>query len=88
MKITIIAAVTFLLSGCLSMGVHNMSAEQIRATEGMVTCTTVYTAYGKGNTTTVNADDTRKGNNSKGKITISPECAVTIESDTAAAPTK
>lgn len=71
----------FFLAGCIGVGVKEMTPEQIKATEGMATCTTIHTAYGRGVSTTVNVDDVKRASTNKGKITISPDCAVTIETD-------
>ncbi len=68
----IVLALTLLLapflSGCLS--VSDMSAQQLKATNGMAMCSTVATAYGRGSSITVNADDIRKGASAKGKTEI------------------
>lgn len=56
------------LTGCV--GVADMSASQIRATNGMIMCSQVVSIYGKGSSITVNADDIRKGATAKGKTSI------------------
>lgn len=63
-----IVLAAFLLTGCLS--VQDMTAAQIRATNGMAMCATAATMYGKGSSITVNADDIRKGASAKGKTQI------------------
>ena len=87
MKIVFVLIV-FFLTACSSLGVQNMTEGQIKATAGMATCTTFSSMYGKGHSVTVNMDDTRKGATSKSKVTMSPDCAVTIEGDVGVAPTK
>jgi hypothetical protein len=76
-----ILASTVLFTGCVSMGISEMSPEQIRAAEGLVTCTQIYSAWGKGIATSINIDDVRKGATAKGAITVSPDCSVTIQHD-------
>jgi hypothetical protein len=76
-----ILASTVLLAGCVSMGISEMSPEQIRAAEGLVTCTQIYSAWGRGVATSINVDDVRKGATSKGAITVAPDCGVTIRHD-------
>lgn len=58
------------LSGCLGLGLQNMTAEQIKATNGMTTCTTLSTMSGSGSTISVNSDDIRKGATSNGKVAV------------------
>ena len=74
------------LSGCMSLGVQQMTPQQITATNGMITCTKLATAYGQGISVTINADDVRKGATNKAKITMSPDCASTVETDIGVAP--
>jgi len=67
-------------AGCV--GVADMSASQIRATNGVVMCSQVTSIYGKGSAITVNADDVRKGSTSKGKILIvCGDATMTIDYD-------
>ncbi len=80
-KILIIAALSIAMAGCMSLGVQQMTPAQITATNGMVTCTKLATAYGQGIATTVNADDVRKGATNKSKIVMGPDCTITIEGD-------
>jgi hypothetical protein len=82
----IIVSVVWLLQGCVSMGISEMSPEQIRAAEGLVTCTQIYSAWGKGIATSINVDDVRKGATAKGTITVSPDCSVTIQHDVGVEP--
>lgn len=75
------------LAGCMgSFGVQGMTEGQIKATEGMITCSKILSAYGQGISVTVNADDVRKGATNKSKITMTPDCAVSIETDVGVAP--
>lgn len=84
MKI-IIALALPLLGGCMAMGVQNMDAAQIRATEGMVTCVDVYTMYGKGRSVTVHADANKRGIESTNEIVVGADCTVTIRGSAAGA---
>ena len=70
-----------LLAGCMNLGVSEMSPDQIKATNGMITCTQLATTYGRGVAVTINADDVRKGATNKSKITMTPDCAATVETD-------
>lgn len=74
------------IPGCMSMGIQSMTEGQIKATAGMITCTKLATAYGQGISTTVNADDVRKGATNKSEITMTPDCAITIKTDVGVAP--
>lgn len=72
-KTTIAMAVAALLAaGCtgMNLGYRDMSAEQIRATAGTITCSQATNIYGSGSVIALNQDDTRKGATSKGKTTI------------------
>ena len=82
----IIAVLATTLSGCMSMGVSQMTSEQIRAADGLATCSTIYTAWGKGASASVNVDNVRKGMTAMGKVVISPECAISIETNVGVAP--
>ncbi len=68
------------LAGCLGLGVQNMTEGQIKATEGMATCTDVYTMYGKGRSVTVHSDAVKKGVDSTNEVVIGADCTVTIRS--------
>lgn len=82
LALVIVAVLAFALSGCMSMGVHDMSANQIRATNGVAMCAQATTLYGKGSSITVNADDIRKGVSARGKTTIvCGDATMTIESN-------
>lgn len=69
-----------LLSGCI--GMSEMTASQLRATNGMAMCASVVTLYGRGNSITVNADDLKKYQIGKGKTVIScGDAQMVIEHD-------
>lgn len=81
-------AAMVLAGGCaFSGGVQQMTPEQIRATEGMATCTCGETTYPgavvRGSSITANTDSTRKGATSKSKTTITccRDASMTIETD-------
>jgi hypothetical protein len=72
------------IAGCMSMGVNDMSASQIRSTNGMAMCAQVTSLYGKGSSITVNADDFRKGYNAKYKtVIVCGDATMTLESSQA-----
>ncbi len=85
----VIAILAVALAGCaFSGGVQQMTPEQIKATEGMATCTQATTLYGKGASITANTDNTRKGATSKGKTMITcGDASMTIETDVGVAAT-
>lgn len=70
MRICAAAALVMALAGCQNLGYSNMTAEQIRATAGTITCTQVTSLYGKASNIALNADDTRKGATSSSDLTI------------------
>jgi len=73
---------TFVLTGCPSMSIKDMSADQLKATNGMLTCSQLSSMYGKGSTILVNTDDLRKGATSKGKTVITcGDATMAIESE-------
>jgi len=74
-------AVTLLLSGCMGLGVEKMSAEQIKATNGMAFCTNIFTMYGRGVSSSINVDDVRKGATAKGGIKITKDCDIEVTTD-------
>ena len=79
--------VTLLLPGCMSMQIPDMSAAQIKATNGLMMCAQVVSMYGKGSSITVNSDDIRKGSTAKGKTSIvCGDASMTIEHTTGVAP--
>ncbi len=87
MKHLLVLVVAGSLAGCLSLGVHDMSAAQIKATNGMVMCGQMVSLYGKGSSITVNADDIRKGATAKGKLSIvCGDAQMTIEHNIGVAP--
>ena len=64
------------------MNMSEMTANQLRATNGLATCTQATTMYGKGSSIAVNADDLRKGVSARGKTTIvCGDATMTIESN-------
>lgn len=82
MKTILIAACCLALTGCGAMAYQNMSAEQIRATSGTTSCTQYEGLYGNASTIALNADDTRKGASSRGKMTITcGKAAMTVENE-------
>ena len=80
-KLFVGGAIAMSLAGCMSLGIDRMSPEQLRATNGMVTCTRLLTMYGQGIATSVNIDDLRKHTTSKSKISMAGDCTITIEGD-------
>lgn len=82
MRLLFVMLASLLLAGCPSMGYYNMSPEQIKATAGTISCSTVNSVYGKGSAIAVNADDIRKGATSTGAVTIScGEASMVIKSE-------
>lgn len=79
MKTTIVIILCVLLGGCFGMGVQQMTPEQIKATNGMATCTQIFSMYGKGISTAVNVDDVRKGATQDSEIMIDGDCKITIK---------
>jgi len=85
MKLLLVVAASLLLTGCPSMGYYNMTPEQIKATAGTISCSTVASVYGKGSAIAVNADDIRKGATSTGAITVTcGEASMVIKSEVGA----
>ena len=78
----VIAFLALLLGGCFGLGVNDMTAAQIRATEGMATCTDVYTMYGKGRSVTVHVDAAKRGIDENYEQVIGPDCTITIRGTT------
>jgi hypothetical protein len=69
------------------MSVSDMSAAQLRATNGMAMCAQVTSLYGRGSSITVNADDIRKGAVGHGKTSIvCGDATMTIQHDIGVAP--
>lgn len=78
----LILLLAFPLGGCLGLGMQNMTPAQIRATNGMTTCTQVLTMYGRGSTISANTDDIRKGATAKGKTAVKcGDAEMVIEND-------
>jgi len=74
-------ALSVCITGCMSAGISQMQPAQIRATEGLILCSKLQTAYGSGVEIYVNADSVRKGSTSKSKVTMAADCTTTVESD-------
>jgi hypothetical protein len=82
MKRLLVTLLPLAIAGCPSMGYQNMTADQIKATAGTISCSTITTIYGKGSTIAINADDIKKGQAGKGKNVITcGEASMTIESE-------
>ena len=78
---------TFVLTGCPSMSIKDMSADQLKATNGMLTCSQLSSMYGKGSVILVNVDDLRKGATSKGETTVTcGDATMTIKNEIGVAP--
>lgn len=77
----VVALILGCLGGCQNLG---MTPEQLRASAGMATCTTVNSlVYGKAAFITANADDVRKGATNKGETIITcGEGSMSIKTDT------
>ena len=68
------------LAGCQSMGYQHMTPEQIKATAGTISCTTMSSLYGTGSVIAINTDDTKKGATSRWKTEIRcGEATMTID---------
>lgn len=59
-----------LLSGCAGLNMSDMTAAQIKATNGMASCGHSTNVYGKISIITANTDDVSKGANQKGRMSI------------------
>ncbi|MCR4331684.1 MAG: hypothetical protein NUV34_03115 [Sulfuricaulis sp.] len=66
MKILFAVIASLVLAGCAT----GMTPEQLKASSGMATCTTVTTVYGKTSFVTADTADVRKGTTAAGKTTI------------------
>ena len=76
----VLLLVALVIPGCV--GVPDMSASQIRATNGLIMCSQVTSIYGKGSAITINADDVRKGSTAKGKTSVvCGDASMTIETN-------
>jgi hypothetical protein len=79
----LILALSLALTGCGSMAYKDMTAEQIKATAGTTSCTQYEGLYGNAATIALNADDTRKGASSRGKMQITcGKATMVIENET------
>ena len=72
MKILLTPLLPLILAGCQTvMGYQQMTAEQIKATAGTISCVTIDSLiYGTGSVISVNTDDTKRGATSTWKTTI------------------
>jgi predicted small secreted protein len=72
MKTLLVLILPFILAGCQTvMGYQQMTAEQIKATAGTISCVTIDTLlYGKGSVIAINTDDTKRGATSRWKTSI------------------
>lgn len=76
----LLALLLLALPGCQNLG---MTPEQLKASAGMATCTSVNSLlYGKASFITANADDVRKGATASGDTSITcGEATMTIKSN-------
>lgn len=58
------------LSACAGLNMQDMTAAQIKATNGMASCGYATNVYGKISIITANTDDVSKGTNQKGRMAI------------------
>lgn len=74
MKLAITIALAVLLSGCLfacaPLDMKDMTAAQLKATNGFASCGTATNIYGKVAIITANTDDASRGTNQKGRMAI------------------
>lgn len=87
LKLSLSALALMALSGCGSIAYKDMTPEQIRATEGTISCTQATSLYGKASTIATKAESIKKGATSKGKTVINcGDASMTIESEDGASP--
>jgi hypothetical protein len=73
------------VSGCVS--ISDMSAAQLRASNGIAQCAQVTSLYGRGSSITVNVDDIRKGATARGRTSIRcGDATMVIDTDIGVAP--
>lgn len=83
----VVALTTALLSGCAGLPVADMTAAQIRATNGMSSCGTASNLYGKVSIITQNQNDPAGNTNQRGKTVITcGEATMTIDNSQTVAP--
>lgn len=87
MKLFLVILV-LILQGCMSMGIQNMTPEQIKAAEGLLTCDNIASVYADANSVSVNMETLKKGLTSKTKITVGKDCSVTIDTESTAVSVK
>jgi len=72
-----------LLTGCMSVGIQGMTPEQLKQTEGMLTCDSIKAGVGlyvvDGTTVVINIDALKKGATVHTIISVGPDCATTVE---------
>lgn len=59
-----------LVAGCANLNQSDMTAAQLRATNGTATCATSTSIYGKVSIIAANTDDAAKGTTQKGSMRI------------------
>ena len=80
-----LAVLLLVLPGCVS--ISDMSAAQLRATNGIAQCAQVTSLYGRGSSITVNVDDIRKGATARGRTSIRcGDATMVIDTDIGVAP--
>lgn len=84
-RIPLIAALALALAGCAG-GLDKFNADQLRSLAGTTGCSSLKSVQGNASTIVVGADDIKRGQSGKYKVTISPDCSVTIESEVASQP--
>lgn len=76
-----------LMAGCAG-GIQSLTPEQLKQMPGMTACSRAQTPYGNVSTVVVAVDDVRKNATNKFKVTIAPDCTISVEGDVGvAAPT-
>lgn len=69
-SIVTLAVIASFLAACSPLNLRDMSAAQIKATNGMATCATSTSMYGKVSIISANTQDATKGSTEKGSTTI------------------
>lgn len=79
-----IAIAALWLAGCAGLNMHDMTAAQLKATNGMASCGHATNIYGQVSIITANTDDVQKGTTQKGKMVITcGASSMTIDNSTA-----
>jgi len=69
-----------LLAGCPgSLTLKELSAEQIKALDGLLACSQINSTYGKGSTILANADKLPKGNSTGKTVITCGDAVMTID---------